>query len=248
MDCSLPRSSVHGIFQARVLEWVAISFSRGSSQPRDQTWVSRIVGRRFTIEPPGKIKKKYCRCAFFFFWCWNPGMNRCALWYIILLNYLLKCTWDCILRNSLPPLLSIQWAPLSCRYKVASQQEHIAWKIPWTEEPGRLQSLGSLRVGHDWATSLSLFTFMHWRRKWQHIPLFLPGVYFPRDGEAWWAAVYGVAQSRTRLKWLSKAFINRRQPYLQFGYPLNHIHLNLFKSKDFYTKYSQRIWFKTGWE
>ena len=48
-DCSLPRSSVHGIFQARVLEWVAISFSRGSSQPRDQTWVSCTVGRFFTI-------------------------------------------------------------------------------------------------------------------------------------------------------------------------------------------------------
>ena len=48
MDCSLPRSSICGIFQARVLEWVAISFSRGSSQPRDRTWVSCIVGRRFT--------------------------------------------------------------------------------------------------------------------------------------------------------------------------------------------------------
>ena len=47
MDCSLPGSSIHGIFQARVLEWVAISFSRGSSQPRDQTQVSRIGGRRF---------------------------------------------------------------------------------------------------------------------------------------------------------------------------------------------------------
>ena len=46
---------------------------------------------------------------------------------------------------------------------------------PWTEEPGRLQSMGSLRVGHDWATSLLLFTFMHWRRKWQPPPVFLPG-------------------------------------------------------------------------
>ena len=44
-DCNLPGSSVHGIFQARVLEWVAIFFSRGSSQPRDRTWVSCIVGR-----------------------------------------------------------------------------------------------------------------------------------------------------------------------------------------------------------
>ena len=51
----------------------------------------------------------------------------------------------------------------------------LAWKIPWTEEPGGLQSMGSLGVGHDWATSLSLFTFMHWRRKWQPIPVFLPG-------------------------------------------------------------------------
>ena len=47
----------------------------------------------------------------------------------------------------------------------------LAWKIPWTEEPGRLQSMGSLRVGHDWVTSLSLFTFMHWRRQWQPTPV-----------------------------------------------------------------------------
>ena len=51
----------------------------------------------------------------------------------------------------------------------------LAWKIPWVEEPGRLQSMGSLRVGHDWATSLSLFTFMRYRRKWQPTPVFLPG-------------------------------------------------------------------------
>ena len=51
----------------------------------------------------------------------------------------------------------------------------LAWKIPWTEEPGRLQSMRSLRIGHDWVTSLWLFTFMHWRRKWQPTPVFLPG-------------------------------------------------------------------------
>ena len=51
----------------------------------------------------------------------------------------------------------------------------LAWKIPRTEEPGGPQSMGSLRVRHDWATSLSLFTFMHWRRKWQPTPVFLPG-------------------------------------------------------------------------
>ena len=51
----------------------------------------------------------------------------------------------------------------------------LAWKIPWTKEPGRLQSMESWRVRHDRATSLSLFTFMHWRRKWQPTPSFLPG-------------------------------------------------------------------------
>ena len=51
----------------------------------------------------------------------------------------------------------------------------LAWKIPWTEEPCKLQSMGSRRVRHNWAISLSLFTFMHWRRKWQPTPVFLPG-------------------------------------------------------------------------
>ena len=81
----------------------------------------------------------------------------------------------------------------------------LAWKIPWTEEPGRLQSMVSWRVGHDWATSLSLFTFMCWRRKWQPTPAFC--LENPRDGGAWWAAVYGVAQSRTQLKRLSSSSI-----------------------------------------
>ena len=58
---------------------------------------------------------------------------------------------------------------------MAPHSSTLAWKIPWTEEPGRLQSMGSLRVGHDWATSLSLFTFLHWRRQWQPTPVFLPG-------------------------------------------------------------------------
>ena len=58
---------------------------------------------------------------------------------------------------------------------MAPHSSTLAWKLPWTEKPGRLQSMGSLRVGHDWATSLSLFIFMHWRRKWPATPVFLPG-------------------------------------------------------------------------
>ena len=58
---------------------------------------------------------------------------------------------------------------------MAPHSSTLAWKIPWTEEPGGLQSMGSLRVGHDWATSLSIFTFMHWRRKWHPTLVLLPG-------------------------------------------------------------------------
>ena len=58
---------------------------------------------------------------------------------------------------------------------MATHSSTLAWRIPWTEEPRRLQSMGLLRVGHDWVTSLSLFTFMYWRRKWQPTPVFLPG-------------------------------------------------------------------------
>ena len=64
---------------------------------------------------------------------------------------------------------------LSTEKAMAPYSSTLAWKIPWAEEPGRLQSMGSLRVRHDWATWLSLFAFMHWRRKWQPTPIFLPG-------------------------------------------------------------------------
>ena len=65
---------------------------------------------------------------------------------------------------------------------MAPHSSTLAWKIAWTEEPGRLQSMELLRVRHDWATSLSLFTFMHWRRKWQPTPVFLPGESQGRQG------------------------------------------------------------------
>ena len=108
MDCSPPGSSVHGVLQARILEWVAISFSWGSSHPRNWTPVSYIfcIGR----------------------------------WGLLFFNHQYSC-----LENPM---------------------DGGAW---WAIVPG------SHRIGHDWATSLSLFTFMHWRRKWQPTPVFLPG-------------------------------------------------------------------------
>ena len=63
---------------------------------------------------------------------------------------------------------------------MAPHSSTVTQKIPWMEEPGRLQSMGSLRVRHDWVTSLSLSTFMHWRRKWQPTPVF-----FPAESHGW---------------------------------------------------------------
>ena len=95
-----------------------------------------------------------------------------------------------------------KWSRCHLEKAMAPHSSTLAWKIPWMEEPGRLKSMGSLKVGHDRATSLSLFTFMHWRRKGQPTPVFFSGESQGRGSR--WAAVYGVAQSRTRLKWLSR--------------------------------------------
>ena len=83
---------------------------------------------------------------------------------------------------------------------MAPHSSTLAWKIPQVEGSGRVQSMGPLRVGHDWATSLSLFIFifMHWRRKWQPTPVFLPGESQGRG--ALWAAIYGVSH-RVRHDW-----------------------------------------------
>ena len=86
---------------------------------------------------------------------------------------------------------------------MAPHSSTLAWKIPWMEEPGRLQSVGSRRVGHDWATSLSFFTSCIGEGNGN--PLQCSCLENPRDGRAWWAAVYGVAQSRTLLKRLSSS-------------------------------------------
>ena len=96
---------------------------------------------------------------------------------------------------------------------MAPYSSTLAWEIPWTEEPGRLQSMGSLGVGHDWATSLSLFTFMHWRRKWQPTPVFLPGesqgwgslvgcrLWGGRVGHDWSDLSAAAAACRTLVSW-----------------------------------------------
>ena len=85
-----------------------------------------------------------------------------------------------------------QEAPLEVGMAIHSST--LAWKIPWREEPGRLQSIGLLRVGHDRATSLS-----H-TGEGNGNPLQCSCLENPRDGGAWWAAIYGVTQGQTQLK------------------------------------------------
>ena len=94
---------------------------------------------------------------------WNPSPQQRER---VLAGDLVQCTETNDIINNNYIIMEKAMAPHSST---------LAWKIPWMEEPGRLHSMGSWRVGHNWATSLSLFTFLHWKRKWQPTPVFLPG-------------------------------------------------------------------------
>ena len=96
------------------------------------------------------------------------------------------------------------WVILHSEKAMAPHSSTLSWKIPWMGEPGGLQSMGSLRVGHDWATSLSLSCIGEGNGN----PLQCSCLENPRDGGAWWAAISGVAQSRTWLKRLSSSSSN----------------------------------------
>ena len=98
---------------------------------------------------------------------------------------------------------------------VATHSSTLAWKIPQMEEPGGLQSMGSLRVGQDWATSLSLFTFMHWRRKWQPTPVFLPG-----KSQGWGepSGLLSMGSHRVGHDWSDLAATNLVRPHLNLLY------------------------------
>ena len=123
----------------------------GILQARILVWVVIPFSRGIFPKPRDQIQVSHLAGGFFTSW-----VTREAQW-----------------NNYLPNLRA---SPSSSEEKgMATHSSTLAWKIPWTEEPGRLQSRGSLRAGHDCATSLSLFTFMHLRRKWQRTPVFLPG-------------------------------------------------------------------------
>ena len=94
MDCSLPGSSVHGIFQAIVLEWIAISFSRGSSQPRDQTQVSNIVDRCFTVWATREVQK-LPRDSSFWLEKQERGSQQATVWKSPFFSCSFSISWLC---------------------------------------------------------------------------------------------------------------------------------------------------------
>ena len=109
----------------------------------------------------------------------KASILRHSAFFTVQLSYPYMTTGKTIVlprRTFVGKVMSLLFNMLSSLEKaMAPHSSTLAWKIPWTKEPGGLQSMGSLGVGHDWATSLSFFIFMHWRRKWQPTPVFLPG-------------------------------------------------------------------------
>ena len=191
MDYNPTGCSVHGISQARILKWVAISCSRGSFWPRDQThisYVSCIAGGSLPLSHWGspfiggsKLRGEQATPLL------SPSSQPAPgarLRMELRTDSLEERTGQCCFSShrdvhSLEIILTTLEERASLilitEKAMAPHSSTLAWKIPWMEEPGRLQSMGSLRVWHDWTTSLSLFTFMLWRRKWQPTPVFLPG-------------------------------------------------------------------------
>ena len=137
MKCSPPDSSVHGISQARILEWVAISISRGAFQSRDQTQVSCFAGRFLTVWAPRK--------PFYVYIHLHAHTHKYIASPVAQMVRNLPAVQETCIR-------SLNWEdPLE--KEMATHSTILAWEILWTEEPGGLQSKDSQRAGHDWATN-----------------------------------------------------------------------------------------------
>ena len=150
----------------------------------------------------------------------RPNLVGHSFFYLVLLEHSHTPSFACfmavfVLQHSWVVVTETVWPAKPNRFSIwtlteilltldlekamATHSSTLAWQIPWTEETAGLQSMGSRRVGHDWATSLSLFTFMHWRKR-QPTPVFLPG-----ESQGWGSLVGCCLWGRTEswLKWLS---------------------------------------------
>ena len=148
MDCSLPGSSVLETLQAGIWERVAISFSRGSSWPRDRIQVSHAKGRLFTDWATRVQNKTRNHALKYLYSC---VLNICTLVCVMELPQVAQ--WSRIY----PPMQAMRIQSLGqedlLEEGTATHSSILAWRILWTEKPVRLQSTGSQRVGHDWSNS-----------------------------------------------------------------------------------------------
>ena len=195
-----PGSSVHGILQARILEWIASPFSRGPSRPRGHTQVSHIVGRFFTVwvtreaQLPVKWSLNFPQhetftediCFKSFLAIFSPlcphypgspllsSLRLCPPSFKVWLQD--PCLWETLPDYPNPkytlllPLTMIAIFPLAIRHAPlhvinqkgkATHSRILAWRIPWTEEPSRLEHLGLQRTTHDWTTNTFTLLSVH---------------------------------------------------------------------------------------
>ena len=155
MDCSPPGSSVHGICQARILKWISIPFAKESSQRRDWSRVSCIAGWFLLLNEP-HTRVCVCVCV-------------CVCIYTDIYIYI---TASLVAQRvkSLPAVQETWIRSLgredNLEKEKATHSSTLAWKIPWTEKPGSLQSIGLQRVRQGWVTSLSLSILRFASQNW----------------------------------------------------------------------------------
>ena len=173
MDSRPPSCPVHGISQARILEWVAISFIRGSSWPRDWTWVSCIAGRFFTTEPPGKVKVKSLSPVRLFATLWTVAYQAPPS-----MGFSRQGYWSGLSFSSPGDLANPGIEPGS----PTLQADALTSEPPGKPEPpgspcifmsrfGRW--LGHEQCGRPWFNPW--VGKIPWRRKWQSTPVPVPG-------------------------------------------------------------------------
>ena len=182
--------------------------------PRDQVW---SLGQQDPLEEETATHSSIL--AWRIPWTEDPGGLQSIESHRVRHNWSMHACMHALLKLKLLNKLNIEelavrtksgYCSKSLREKaMAPHSSTLAWKIPWTEGPGGLQSMGSLRVRHNWATDTTEQLHFHFSLscigEGNGNPLQCSCLENPRDRGAWWAAIYGVAQSRTQLKRLSSS-------------------------------------------
>ena len=169
-DCSSPGSSVLVIFQAKLLQWVAISSRRIFPTQGSNPCLLCLMHSRQILCSVSHWGSPILMPMWPQTWSADVPPRYLSLWFFeYFLNFQHKLFWSALVP--------------SLEKAMATHSSTLVWKIPWTEEPDGLQSMGSQRVGHDWATSLSL---------WALPALALKSAISPRSpGSLWWRTFRG---------------------------------------------------------